>query len=168
MERGWLRCVTDSNLWIDLHHSGLLSRIFSLPWELLAPDVIIAELESPNGLDLLELGLIEKELSGEQVLQVAKLSERYLRPSRADLFALVLALEQKAILLTGDGALRDAALELGLEVHGMIWVLDQMVDTGIISTRERSEALILMLKAGSRLPKSEVEIRLEEKDTMDR
>ena len=67
----------------------------------------------PSGPDLLNLGLIEKELSGDQVMAVLGFAERYLRPGRADLFALVLALELKAILLTGDGALREAAREQG-------------------------------------------------------
>jgi predicted nucleic acid-binding protein len=164
MGRGWLRCVTDSNLWIDLHRSRLIDQAFQLPMELVAPDVIIAELQVPRGIDLLKLGLIEKELSGDQVMAVLGFAERYLRPGRADLFALVLALELEAILLTGDGALREAAQEQGLEVHGTIWVLDQMVDQGLIGIEGRSQALMLMLKAGSRLPRDEVATRLLDTD----
>ena len=51
----------------------------------------IAELKQPEGQALVLLGLQKEELSGEEVLQVAKLAVRYPAPSRVDLFALVLA-----------------------------------------------------------------------------
>lgn len=96
------------------------------------------------------------------MLKVADLAARYLRPSRQDLFALVLAETLGATLLTGDGALREAAREMGVEVHGTIWLLDQMMAHGIIDGQKRAQALRLMIDSGSRLPKDEVESRLDE------
>ncbi len=93
---------------------------------------------------------------------MADLAARYLRPSRQDLFALVLAETLGATLLTGDGALREAAREMGVEVHGTIWLLDQMMAHGIIDGQKRAQALRLMIDSGSRLPKDEVESRLDE------
>ena len=157
-----LLCVTDSNIWIDLHRGDLIDEAFLLPFEFMAPDVIIAdELLTPNGGELVQLGLQEKELSGKQVLMVVDLAKRYVRPSRQDLFALVLARETDAILLTGDGDLRNVAHEINVEVHGTIWLLDQMVDRGIIDKRERANSLERMIKSGSRLPKNEIKARLE-------
>ncbi len=157
-----LLCVTDSNIWIDLHRGDLIDEAFLLPFEFMAPDVIIAdELLTPNGGELVQLGLQEKELSGKQVLMVVDLAKRYVRPSRQDLFALVLARETDAILLTGDGDLRNVAHEISVEVHGTIWLLDQMVDRGIIDKRERANSLERMIKSGSRLPKNEIKARLE-------
>ena len=115
-----LLCVTDSNIWVDLHFGRLVDKAFSLPFRFAAPDVIIDELQRPSGSDLIDLGLQMKELSGEMVLKVTDLAACYLRPSRQDLFALVLAEALGAILLTGDGALRDAAREMKVEVHGTI------------------------------------------------
>jgi len=152
--------VTDSNIWVDLHWGGLIEEAFMLPFEFMAPDVIIEELQIPNGYELVQSGLQSKSLSGELVLIVTDLAVRYLRPSRQDLFALVLAMDESAMLLTGDGSLRDAANEMGVEVHGTIWVLDQMVNNGIISKRKRAHALRHMVSLGSRLPKDEVEARL--------
>lgn len=154
--------MTDSNIWIDLHRGDLIDEAFLLPFEFMAPDVIIAdELLTPNGGELVQLGLQEKELSGKQVLMVVDLAKRYVRPSRQDLFALVLARETDAILLTGDGDLRNVAHEISVEVHGTIWLLDQMVDRGIIDKRERANSLERMIKSGSRLPKNEIKARLE-------
>lgn len=153
-------CVTDSNIWVDLYLSRLMEMAFSLPYRFAAPDVIIEELVRSSGSDLVACGLQVKELSGAQVLKVADLAGRYPKPSRQDLFALVLAEELGAIPITGDGALRDLAREVGVEVHGTIWVLDQMVDHDIIGVHERAEALKLMVNSGSRFPGDEVNIRL--------
>jgi len=157
-----LLCVADSNIWVDLHFGRLVEKAFSLPFRFAAPDVIIEELKRPSGSDLVALGLRVEELSGEMVLKVADLAASYLRPSRQDLFALVLAEALGAILLTGDGALRDAAREIGVEVHGTIWLLDHMVTRRIIDERERAQALKLMMDSGSRLPKEKVESRLDQ------
>lgn len=152
--------MTDSNIWIDLYRGCLLEKALRLPQELIAPDVVIEELHTPDGEDLVDLGLRVMELSGSQVLMVLDLAERYARPSRQDLFALVLSREIEAILLTGDGSLREAAEREGVQVHGTIWLLDQMVEHEIIDKQERAASLKLMVESGSRLPWEEIKARL--------
>ena len=115
---------------------------------------------TPDGKDLVDLGLRVLELSGSQVLMVLDLAERYVRPSRQDLFALVLARETKAVLLTGDGSLREAAEREGVQVHGTIWLLDLMVDHEVIDRQERAASLKHMIESGSRLPWEEIKARL--------
>ena len=103
-------CVTDTNVWIDLDIACLTDLIFRLPLNFQAPDVIVAELERPDGETLARRGLKVRELTGSQVLEVARLARRYLRPSRSDLFALVLARSQGATLLTGGALSRFASI----------------------------------------------------------
>lgn len=97
-----------------------MEKALRLPLELIAPDVVIEELHTPDGKDLVHLGLRVLELSGSQVLMVLDLAERYARPSRQDLFALVLAKETKAVLLTGDGSLREAVEREGVRERASI------------------------------------------------
>jgi len=153
-------CATDTNVWIDLDIAGLTDLIFRLPISLQAPDVIVAELERPDGAALVERGLQIRELTGNQVLEVVRLADRYLRPSRSDLFALVLARSQGATLLTGDRHLRSAAESEGVKVHGTLWLLDQMVEAAILEPQEAVARLLRMLEASRRLPGEEVERRL--------
>src|SRR6185295_16262968 len=134
--------------------------VFQLPLSLQAHDVIVAELESPDGATLVGRGLQARELTGNQVLEVVRLAGRYLRPSRSDLFALVLARSQGATLLTGDRHLRSAAESEGVKVHGTLWLLDQMVETDLLERREAIARLLRMVQAGRRLPTAEVERRL--------
>lgn len=154
-------CVTDTNVWIDLHTADLSDLIFRLPLRLLAPDVIVSELERPPGKDLTDRGLIVRELTGTQVGMVAQLAARYLQPSRTDLFALVLAQEDRAILLTGDRHLRLAAEQEGVEVHGTLWILDQMVNSTLLDPQDAARRLLQMEQAGRRLPAEEVKQRLK-------
>ena len=53
-------CVVDANILVDLHIGGLLGEFFRLPFRLVAPDVIIAELYDPDGEMLTEHGLAER------------------------------------------------------------------------------------------------------------
>jgi len=155
-------CVVDANILIDLHIGGLLREVFALPLRLVAPDVIIAELDEPDGKGLMAYGLGSETLPGEQVLEVVALRARHRQVSANDLFALVLARALKATLLTGDGHLRKVAEQEGVEVHGTLWVLDEMVRLGVVAPAGAAEALERMLAQGRRLPEVECRRRLRE------
>lgn len=153
-------CVTDTNFWIDLDTAELVGPIFRLPFEWQAPDVIVAELERPEGDSLVGQGLRVCELDGRQVAEVVALAAAYPRPSRADLFALVLARAQQALLLTGDRHLRQAAEQEGVRVHGTLWLLDEMVERSVLEPVKAAEALLRMREGFRRLPAEEVDRRL--------
>ncbi|NPV81898.1 MAG: hypothetical protein HPY52_16830 [Firmicutes bacterium] len=87
------------------------------------------------------MGLRNFELPGSQVLKVLELASKYRGPSRADLFALALAIALPGVLLISDKRLREAAENEGVPVHGTLWLLDEEAKT--ISDR---------FKVGSTLP----------------
>ena len=58
-----------------------------------------------------------------------------------DASVLCLAMEQDALLLTGDKTLRNAGEIRQVEVHGSIWVLDQLVRQGRLAGRVAAEKL---------------------------
>jgi predicted nucleic acid-binding protein len=156
-----LELVTDSSVLIDLCRGKIPSDAFKIDFSFVAPDVLIAdELHEPDRGNLKRLGLKSRVLPGDQVAVADKLAEKYQQPTRNDLFALALAKADKAILLTGDGNLRKAADEEGVEVHGTLWLLDRMVEQQAISRARAATALETMVKCRSRLPKHEVERRL--------
>ncbi len=154
------RCVVDTNILIDFHRGGLLGALFALPLSFVAPDVIAAEMERPDGQALLAQGLQSISLSGEEVAVVAALATVHRRPSVNDLFALVVARAEGAMLLTGDGALRELAESEGTTVHGALWLLDELVRLEIIGPKKATQSLERMLAAGSRLPQKECRRRM--------
>lgn len=153
--------VVDANVLIDLHIGQLLEEFFRLPFQLLAPDVIIAELQDPDGKKLLGYGLQSRELSGEQVMEVGSLAAAHRRVSTNDLFALVLARGLKVPLLTGDRYLARIGAQAGVVVHGTLWILDELVRLEVIAPAQAAAGLRRMLARGSRLPQVECQRRLK-------
>lgn len=82
------------------------------------------------------------------------------QPSIADLASFLVAEKIGGILLTGDYDLRNLAKK-HLEVHGFLWIMDQLVDNEVVSKKEAHECLtMLMQDPNTRLPKNECEKRL--------
>jgi predicted nucleic acid-binding protein len=155
------RLVLDTTICIDLFNGGLLEKALELPDELVLPDVIVEELILPPGEDLVKIGYSLSPLAKEGIEEVFALRERYRKPSTNDLFALVLARLNSCPLVTGDESLRRAAQDEGMQVHGLLWLMDRLVDYHILSFLEAAVSLEIILEKGSWLPKKECESRLK-------
>ena len=149
--------ITDANIWIDLNRGGITAEAFKLDLLFKTPDLVAHEILSPSAASLKRLGLHVVELPGVRVLEIIQLARKYPRPSRPDLSALVLAAAEGAILLTGDKALRAAGEEEGIEVRGLLWLLDEMVRFQVLTGSKAIAALRQVLENGSRLPQSDCE-----------
>jgi predicted nucleic acid-binding protein len=114
------------------------------------------ELEAGHAQRLLRLGLQKRELTGDQVEEVAVLAERYLGPSRADLFCLALARAEHATLVTSDKSLREAAEQEGIPVHGTLWILDLLVSNELVPRDQVATALRRMVENNRWLPQDAV------------
>lgn len=80
--------------------------------------------------------------------------------SLPDSFALALA--KNAILLAGDGKLRELAKKENVAYHGLLWVLDRLEEQAIISMKQLYQGLKMIADhPRCRLPKKEVKIRLK-------
>lgn len=155
------RFVTDSNIWIDLHHGREIKTAFRLPIRFITTDFIYEELKQPVGSNLLSLGLEKRELSPALVLEMTAMVQKYPRPSRIDISGLVLARHLKTPLLSGDGDLRKAAGREGIKLHGTVFLLDKMVENRVITPQRAAKALNRMLECRSRLPEKECRKRFD-------
>jgi hypothetical protein len=63
--------------------------------------------------------------------------------------------------LTGDKKLRASATIDGVEVRGILYVFDALVDEGMLSPSDAANKLAQLRAVNSRLPKDEIEKRLE-------
>lgn len=125
--------ITDSSCLIDLKKGGLLRAMLELPHEFAIPQPLMEDellsLTEEEKAELREAGLQVATLTGEQVHTVVRYRAHDPRPSVNDYFALVLSEDiEESILLTGDGTLRTIAQQKQIEVHGVIWVLDQLYE----------------------------------------
>jgi len=159
---GHVLTVSDANVLIDIEAGGLTSSMFSLPnTSFCVPDVLFEQELRKNHSHLQELGLGLCSLAGDSVAQVYGLAQRHGKVSRLDLFALQLAREKSALLLTGDRALRNVAARYQVECHGTIWLVERMIKLQVLQPAVASSAYMRMQAAGSRLPWKEVESRLK-------
>jgi predicted nucleic acid-binding protein len=122
--------VSDSSCLIDLRKASLLAAFVQLPYEILIPDTLFEEELLKFTTDekaLLKDGLKVIDLPGESVLRAQQVIRSLPHLSIHDGFAFALAeMHPGCILLTGDGPLRSFALNKGLDVHGVLWIIDEI------------------------------------------
>jgi predicted nucleic acid-binding protein len=154
--------VSDTSVIIDLERGELLESVFQLAVDFAVPDLLFhRELAGPLGDRLLALGLRVEELSPGEVQGATVLRRADATLSLPDTFAFALAQGRQWTLLTGDAGLRRTAEAHALDVHGTLWVLDQLEAQGACSLEVLAAGLA---KASGhprcRLPKAEVTARL--------
>ena len=152
-----LLLISDANILIDIEDGNLTPVIFRLPYEIAVPDILFElELRERHS-HLLKAGLKVKSLTAESVKKTEFLTQQYPRPSMMDHSALALALQERCPLLTGDKDLRIAAKKEGVEVHGTIWIIEELMNQKIIQQSQAKGSFDAMRVKGSRLPWGDVE-----------
>lgn len=155
--------VSDTSIIIDLERGSLLRACFGLPFRFAVPDVLYSrELLEHGGPDLVELGLEIAELDGAGVALAKGIGKSNAGLSLPDCFALALAKVNGWALLTGDGRLRHEADQQAVKCNGLLWLIDQLIHYGGISSQE---LLVGLTTVGNhprcRLPRSELKRRID-------
>ena len=152
-----LLLISDANILIDIEDGNLTPVIFRLPYEIAVPDILFElELRERHS-HLLEAGLKVRSLTAESVKKTESLNFKYSRPSMMDHSALALAMQEKCPLLTGDKDLRVAAKSEGVEVHGTVWIIEELLNQKLIKQAQARGSFDTMKAKGSRLPWGDVE-----------
>lgn len=158
---------SDTNVWLDFVTIGHLELPFKLPYTyLMNIDAVHDELLSPPelGKNLLSLGLAETELTEKEFFLAGEYVERFVKLSVYDSVALSIAKCRNIVLMTGDGALRNAAKIEKVAVIGTIGVLDRLYHGEYIGEDVYLECLVKLRKFNGgkvRLPVKEIEGRIE-------
>lgn len=84
----------------------------------------------------------------------------YANRSIADKTALYKALQMRCILFTCDDKLRKEANKRELEVHGSIWIIDQLVENEIIDKQRVVKVIETLKIINAWLPVDELDKRL--------
>lgn len=157
------KLVVDLSVWIDLYHGGVLESFLSANYDILVSDAQLLENEAEKGLCLggLLLRFSAESYTSSEMAEAFKLGEMHRGVKMEDILAFLLARRTGAILVTGDKSLRKLAESSGVECHGIIWILDELVATGTITRKQGYDSLQLIMRENARLPKDEVEKRLK-------
>jgi predicted nucleic acid-binding protein len=159
MEALELRCVVDTSVWINLHNGKILPQALSLTnrgWEFYMTDEVARELEEPS-YEILEQNRVKRySLSDNQVIETDMLQKQASNLSVEDASSIVATQALKTVILTDEQPLRQKAQELQIEVHGTLWLLDQLVAAQLINDETVCDAIARMIAANAWFPKQEV------------
>lgn len=152
--------VSDTSILIDLERGNLLQATFKLPRPLAVPDVLYeSELRATNGELLVGLGLQVLTLDGAGAALAQTYAGRGRGISTPDAFAVALAKTGGHILASGDRALKELAAEETVECHGLFWILDQLLEAEVLSSKALRTGLERIAShPRCRLPKDLIEV----------
>lgn len=153
--------ISDSNILVDLHEGDLLQIMFRLPETFAVPNVLFQEELVNYYPDLPGYGLQILVINEIFMNEVGQLRRTYKGPSLNDLFALVLAKQERCPLITGDRRLRNAAQAEGVELRGTIWIVERLLEEKLITLARAKDAFEKMRQANSRLPWDEAKAMLK-------
>lgn len=160
--------VNDTNVFIDLYEVGLLEEFFTLPWEVHTTDFVMLELLREGQQETVarykaDKRLLVPVLEAKEMLEIGNLyqqNQNRTNLSLTDCSVWYYAKVNHYILLTGDRKLRTASAYDGVEVHGIIYVFDSLVERGIISCQVAIDKLQKLYTLNPRLPKEEIDKRI--------
>jgi predicted nucleic acid-binding protein len=152
--------IHDACALIDLLKAGLVEAWTGAGIEIHTTELALLEVMD-DASALYESGALKVVgLSSDELFSLVEFKQSYKALSLEDCSVLRLASNLQVPLLTGDRDLRTIAERVGVKVHGMLWVLDQLVEGRSITTIQAIKALHTLRQNGSRFPKDEVEMRI--------
>lgn len=157
--------VKDACLLIDLAESDLLEIWCRLGIPTHITDLVLAEVthskQKKQISTLIEQGALQKHSLDEAALEKAINLFQRDGISLPDASAVILASQLNACLLTGDRKLRRTAEQHLINTHGMLWVLDYMIEKGMLPPEKSAACLTSLRGRGSRYPQHECEERIK-------
>jgi hypothetical protein len=129
--------VKDANVIIDLIKLDLVEEFFQLPLEVHTTQPIIEDELYPDQKKLLQKEIYKgnltiHEFTGKEIIVIRKIQNQNRSLSYYDCGAYYCAQKLDAGLLTSDKRLRNLAKRNKMEYHGHLWILDEMVNSGIL------------------------------------
>jgi hypothetical protein len=140
--------ITDACIFIDLYGLEIISPFFELPIEVHTSFDVLNEL-----FDYQKKVLTPFQNSGRLIVHILSEEDRskmYEIPfpkslSDNDKTVIYLALKIEALLLSSDKAVRRFAKQQSIEYHGMLWILDQLVENELLKPKEAAERLTRLI-----------------------
>lgn len=158
--------INDANLFIDLFELDLIDSFFLLNLEFHTTSLILSELD-PNQQTYIqkfvEIGKLKiREISIAEIETFKDLPVQTKKLSINDLSLYFYAFELKeCMVLTGDNRLRKEAEKIGFEVHGILWVFEEMVNKGLIKPLKAANLIESLKRINLWLPIKECDKLIE-------
>lgn len=158
--------ITDVSVLFDLFKLNALSHFFRLDWEIYITDFVYNEIVLIEQIEEFKQ-YVDNELlkiitiSADEIEKISSMPLSRKNRSFPDKSMLWKAQQLNSILLTCDGALRKEAERIRIEVHGTIWIIENLINNQIISKQEGVYYLFELKKTNTRAPFKEIERALD-------
>ena len=158
--------VNDTNIFIDLHSVGLLEEMCRLPYEIHTVDFVVAEIADADQRRIFDElvaqgGILIDGFTADEVIEIVEEHSSVSgNLSIPDCSVCYFARKHNVPMLTGDRRLRRYAEEQSIEVHGILFIFDELVRHDIISTSMAADRLEELFAINARLPKAEIRERI--------
>jgi len=156
--------VNDTNIIIDLISISLFEIFLELDYEFHTNDFILNEISDSNQKVILERLIAEDRLIvGETDISDYEHIQALLTKNLSfeDCSIWHYASKAQGLLLTGDARLRKEVEKTDVEVRGVLFVFDKLVEESKIAKSEAIEKLTELLNINPRLPTKEIKKRLD-------
>ena len=158
--------VNDTNIFIDLHSVGLLEEMCRLPYEIHTVDFVVSEIVDADQRRIFDelvarRGIVVDGFTADEVIEIVEEHSAVSgNLSIPDCSVCYFARKHNVPMLTGDRRLRRYAEEQSIEVHGILFIFDELVRHDIISTSMAADRLEELFALNARLPKAEIRDRI--------
>jgi predicted nucleic acid-binding protein len=157
--------IHDASILLDLIHTDLLQSFLAMPVRMVTTDFVVEEITVDADKEELQVatssGALQVLISGLAELEsITALQSTHRALSIADCSVLFYANRLQAVVLTGDSRLRREATDAGLDVHGTVWVFDELIAQGLLAEKVAAGKLEELFAVNPRLPREDCERRI--------
>lgn len=165
MSQTQLVVVSDTNIFIDLIDLDLYKDFLQLGYQVHTNIFVLYELRDKQQRAYLDDigGLIVEQFDTPGFMaQVYQFFDERQRKglSFTDCTVLYQGITLSATVLTGDKKMMRSAKEMDIDVRGILYIFDQLVEQGILSHSTACQKLQQLFSRNTRLPKDEIDKRL--------
>jgi predicted nucleic acid-binding protein len=154
--------ITDTNVFFDIINIGALPEFFSLDLEICTTAFVIDEIRQPQQREMIDAFIRAKKLtvynfSAEEIEDVQNFESTKSLKRFTDKSVIWKSVQIQSPMLTGDKKMRDIAEKMGIEVHGSLWVINELVTRELITTEKALTLIEELKKTNGWLPRNETE-----------
>lgn len=159
--------VSDTNIFIDLIDLELYQEFMRLGYTVHTNINVLSELTNSRQIEIINStgGIIVEQFDTPNYIEdILQFFDERTRSglSFTDCTVLYQGIKLSATVLTGDKKMINSAKEMDINVHGILFIFDQLVQSRLITHRVACEKLEELFKRNNRLPKDEIEKRLKD------
>lgn len=159
--------ISDTNVFLDLYDADSLKEFFSLPYDIHTTMLVFSEIRGDRQLQsikpFIDCGKLKiEQLSDAEFASCLNLS--LTTPgdlSVTDCSVWQKAKEQNAKLITNDKRLRKAAENDNIEVHGILYIFEEMTRNNVMSAEKAMKSISKLIHINKRFPRKQAEVLLE-------